>query len=59
MSYLLYFSFPFVEESKKQIVELNPNIADVDFDDLKMVGSIFAKIVKKDYAFFDNILLKK
>ncbi|MDD4983427.1 MAG: hypothetical protein PHH82_01135 [Candidatus ainarchaeum sp.] len=54
--FLFAFTFPFVEQSKKQILEISSSIDNVKDEDLNLISVLLEKIINKDYSFFEYIL---
>jgi len=54
--FLFAFTFPFVEQSKKQILEISSSIIEVKEGDLNLISVLLEKIINKDYTFFEYVL---
>ena len=55
-TFLFSFAFPFVDNSKKLILEVSSSIDNVKDEDLNLISVLLEKIVNKDYTFFEYVL---
>ena len=54
--FLFSFTFPFVEQSKKQILEISSSVDNVKEEDLNLISVLLEKIINKDYTFFEYVM---
>jgi len=54
--FLFSFAFPFIDKSKKLILEVSSSVENVKDEDMNLISVLLEKIVNKDYSFFEYVL---